>query len=150
MFVWVLRVKLDTFLVNTSCILSDSVTVGNAFRLWGCWPPVLTIMTVFFFRFLRCLNNTLVRRRKESNWWFQMTILALGNRRRIYWLILTYYFWYQLAHPWAKKTMGCFGCCEEDAIQKAADNSSMYPVKSSAGNCNKAIDSNHSEDDIFL
>ncbi|XP_038896773.1 pto-interacting protein 1-like [Benincasa hispida] len=29
--------------------------------------------------------------------------------------------------------MGCFGCCEEDAIQKAADNSSMYQVKTSAG-----------------
>uniref|UniRef100_A0A0A0KBC1 Uncharacterized protein n=1 Tax=Cucumis sativus TaxID=3659 RepID=A0A0A0KBC1_CUCSA len=28
--------------------------------------------------------------------------------------------------------MGCFGCCEEDAIQKAADNSNTYQVKTSA------------------
>lgn len=30
--------------------------------------------------------------------------------------------------------MGCFGCCEEDHIQNAADGGGAYPVKSSAGN----------------
>jgi len=30
--------------------------------------------------------------------------------------------------------MSCFGCCEEDDVQKAADNGGPYAVKSSAGN----------------